>query len=151
MSATEYNPHADRAAGLAYTASGLAAATEHVHTIARLLHEGINSLRDDLAGEAPTVTADGREPGFFRVHLGAGTAMDPADRGNLHIRMAAVAAGGPEPGPDRLAAEAEHRLAGIIADLWSAAGAHGVDVGKVISDSMKLLHERLRDDAPDEQ
>ncbi|MEY9861389.1 hypothetical protein ABH935_007030 [Catenulispora sp. GAS73] len=151
MSDTEYNPLADRATGLTLAASGLTAAAEQVHTIAKLILEGMNALRGDLTREAPQITDDSREPGFFRVHLGAGALMDPADRGNLHLRMAAVAAGFPEPGPDEVAFEARHRLAGIIADLWSAAVAHDLNVGQMINDSMTILHERLRDGTPDEQ
>lgn len=150
MSETDYNPLADRATGLTLAASGLTAAAEQVHAIAALVLEGLNSLRGDLAGEAPQTTADGREPGFFRIPLGAGALMDPADRGNLHLRMATVAAGFPEPGPEGLATEARHRLAGIIADLWSAATAHGLDIGQLINDSLTATHARLRDNTPPE-
>jgi hypothetical protein len=145
MSETPYNPHADRATGLAYTASGLAAVTDHVHTLAKLLLEGIDSLRGDLAGEAPTLTDDGREPGFFRVPLGAGAAMDPAERGNLHIRMAAALSGVPELDTLELGRTGEQHIAEIIADLWSVAGRHDMNVGRIIEASFEAMRRRLDD------
>lgn len=143
---TEHDPYTDRIAGLAVTAAALRQVATGNQLVAELLAEGIDALRADATGTGPlALTDDGREPGFFRVATGTGAGLEPAERGAQHVAMAAALFGAPVPDDTELTRTGEQHIAEIIADLWSLAGRHGLNVGLIIGASLDRVRDRLSD------
>lgn len=143
---TEHDPFTDRVAGLAVTAAALRQVANGNQIVAQWLAEGIDALRADITGTGPVpLTDDGREPGFFRVATGTGAGLEPAERGALHVAMAAALFGSPAPDDTELPRTGEQHIAEIIADLWSLAGRHDLNVGRIIEASFERLRTRLED------
>ncbi|NUR27048.1 MAG: hypothetical protein HOV83_14590 [Catenulispora sp.] len=143
---TEYDPYTDRVAGLAVTAAALRQVANGNQLVAKMLADGIDALRADVTGTGPLpLTDDGRELGFFRVPTGTGAGLEPAERGGLHIAMAAALFGVPEPQDTEIARTGEQRIAEIIADLWATAARHDLNVGRIIEASLTAVRTRLSD------
>jgi hypothetical protein len=143
---TEYDPYTDRVAGLAVTAAALRQVAEGNQLVAKMLAEGIDALRADVTGTGPLPpTDDGREPGFFRVPTGTGAGLEAAERGGLHVAMAAALFGVPEPQDAEIARTGEQHIAEIIADLWATAAWHDLNVGRIIEASLTAVRIRLAD------
>ena|SRR2546423_6901079 len=139
MSEQPIHPFTDRLAGLAVTADALRSVAAGNQAVAKFIADGIDALRAELEGAPLPVGDDGREPGFFRIPLGIGATMDPAGRGELHVAMAAVAAGRPEPDRIGMAEAAAQRIPQIMADLWATAGWYELNVGRLIEESFAVM------------
>ncbi|WP_194909607.1 hypothetical protein [Catenulispora rubra] len=143
---TAQDPFTDRIAGLAVTAAALRQVAEGNQLVAKLLVEGIDALRADATGSGSIpLTDDGREPGFFRVPTGTGAHLEPAERGALHVAMAASLSGMPAPDTAEIARSGEQRIAEIIADLWAMAARYDLNVGCIIEASLAAVRARVID------
>lgn len=135
-----------RVTGLTLTACGLAAAAQQLTAIAVQVAEGLSGLVDDVRHQPPRLTGDNREPGFFRIAVGTGAVMEPAERGERHVAMAAVAAGFPEPVGEDRAAEAAAQIPRIMADLWALAARYDLTIGTLIEAAMATARVRVTTD-----
>lgn len=146
MSDNPIHPFTDRLAGLAVSAEALRTVAIGNQAVAAVIAEGITALRAELSGAPLPAGDDGREPGFFRIPLGIGATLDSAGRGELHVTMATVAAGGPEPDRAAMAEAAAKQIPQIMADLWSTAGWYDLNVGRLIEASFALMRAGLADE-----
>lgn len=143
MSDNPIHPFTDRLAGLAVSAEALRTVATGNQAVAQAIADGITALHAELSGAPLPVGDAGREPGFFRIPLGIGATIDAAERGELHVTMAIVAAGGPEPDRAAMAEAAAKQIPQIMADLWHTAGRYDLNPGRMIEDSFAVLCERL--------
>ncbi|MFL6113213.1 MAG: hypothetical protein ACJ786_17920 [Catenulispora sp.] len=139
MSDNPIHPFTDRLAGLAVSAEALRTVATGNQAAAVFIADGITALRAELEGAPLPINTDGREPGFFRIPLGIGATLDPAGRGELHVAMAAVAAGGPEPDRAAMAEAASMQIPQIMADLWATAGWYDLSIGRLIEESFAVM------------
>ncbi|NUP46265.1 MAG: hypothetical protein HOW97_02965 [Catenulispora sp.] len=146
MSDNPIHPFTDCLAGLAVSAEALRTVAIGNQAVAQAIAEGITALRAELSGAPLPVGDDGREPGFFRIPLGIGATIDAAGRGELHVTMATVAAGGPEPDRAAMAQAAAKQILQIMADLWRTAGWDDLNVGCLIEESFAAVRARLADE-----
>lgn len=145
MSDIPIRPFTDRLAGLAVSADALCTVATSNQAVAQAIADGITALRAELSG-APLPVVDGREPGFFRIPLGIGATIDAAGRGELHVTMATVAAGGPEPDRAAMAQASAEQIPLIMADLWHTAGWYDLNVGRLIEESFAVMRIHLADE-----
>jgi hypothetical protein len=146
MSDHPIHPFTDRLAGLVVTADALRSVATGNQAVAKFIADGIDALRAELEGAPLPVGDDGREPGFFRIPYGSGATTDAAGRGELHVAMAAVAAGLPEPDRAGMAEAVAKQIPQIMADLWHTAGRYDLNPGRMIEDSFAVMRTRLADD-----
>jgi hypothetical protein len=133
MTDTDANPELTaRVKALSFTACGLVAAAEQFATIALHVAGGLDGLHTDLQGLPPNLAEDNREPGFYRIAVGTAALLDPTERGEQHVRMAAMAAGFGEPEDADIPMAAAEQAPRIIADLLALATRHDLNIGTII-------------------